>query len=264
VAEPVVLLDRPAPHVARLRINRPDKRNAIDHGVRQGFIDHLATLPADGATRALVIGGVQGVFSAGGDVASMEGLTQAQARERMRHIHGLCRIVADARIPVVSAMEGVTAGAAVGLALLGDRIVVGREARILFPFLKLGLTPDWGQLMTLPRRVGLPAARRILAEGKVGAEEALRIGLADVLADDAQVMDTAVRIASELALLPTEAFGRMKQRLNQPSASLAEELQREEDDQATCLTSDDFAEGFDAFRSKRSADFIARPGVRRP
>ena len=264
MAEPVVLLDRPAPHVARLRINRPDKRNAIDHGVRQGFIDHLATLLADGATRALVIGGVQGVFSAGGDVASMEGLTQAQARERMRHIHGLCRIVADARIPVVSAMEGVTAGAAVGLALLGDRIVVGREARILFPFLKLGLTPDWGQLMTLPRRVGLPAARRILAEGKVGAEEALRIGLADVLADDAQVMDTAVRIASELALLPTEAFGRMKQRLNQPSASLAEELQREEDDQATCLTSDDFAEGFDAFRSKRSADFIARPGVRRP
>ncbi|HEY8358014.1 MAG TPA: enoyl-CoA hydratase/isomerase family protein, partial [Ramlibacter sp.] len=65
MAEPVVLLDRPAPHVARLSINRPDKRNAIDHAVRQGFIDHLATLLADGGeTRALVFGGVQGVFSA--------------------------------------------------------------------------------------------------------------------------------------------------------------------------------------------------------
>ncbi|MGV3573180.1 MAG: enoyl-CoA hydratase/isomerase family protein [Ramlibacter sp.] len=264
MAEPVVLLDRPAPHVARLLINRPDKRNAIDHAVRQGFIDHLGTLLADGSTRALVLGGVQGVFSSGGDVASMEGLDEAGARERFHHIHRLCRLVAAARIPVVSAMEGVTAGAAVGLALLGDRIVVGREARVLFPFLKLGLAPDWGQLLTLPRRVGLPAARRILVDGKVGAEEALRIGLADLLVDDAQVMDTAVRLAGELALLPGEAFARMKQRLNHPSASLDEEFRREEDDQAVCLTSADFAEGFDAFRARRAADFIARPGARQP
>jgi 2-(1,2-epoxy-1,2-dihydrophenyl)acetyl-CoA isomerase len=76
-------------------------------------------------------------------------------------------------------------------------------------------------------------------------------------------MDTAVRIAGELALLPTEAFGRMKQRLNHPSATLDEELAREETDQAVCLSSDDFREGYDAFRGKRSADFIKRPGVLR-
>lgn len=263
MAGPVVLLDRPAPHVARLRINRPDKRNAIDHDVRQGFIDHLQELLADGATRALVLGGVEGVFSAGGDVPSMAGLTEAQARERMRHIHVLCRLVAHARIPVVSAMEGVTAGAAVGLALLGDRIVIGRSARVLFPFLKLGLAPDWGQLLTLPRRVGLPVARRILSDGKpVGGEEAIRIGLADLLVDDGEVMDAAVRTASGLALLPLEAYGRMKQRLDHPSASLDAELAREESDQAVCLVGEDFREGFDAFRNKRAADFIGRPGAR--
>lgn len=262
MADPVVLLDRPAPGVARLRINRPDKRNAIDFAVREGFIQHLAALLADGSTRALVFGGVEGVFSAGGDVPSMVGLSEEQARERMRHIHVLCRLVAGAGIPVVSAMEGVTAGAAVGLALLGDRIVIGRNARVLFPFLKLGLAPDWGQLLTLPRRVGLPAARRLLSDGvPVGGEEALRIGLADVLADDAQVMDTAVRVAAELALLPTEAFGRMKQRLNHPSATLEEELTREETDQAVCLLGDDFLEGYDAFRTKRKPDFIHRPGA---
>ncbi len=264
MSAPVVLRDHPAPHVARLRINRPDKRNAIDHAVRQGFIDHLDAVLADGQTRALVFGGVESVFSAGGDVPSMVGLSEEQARARMRHIKGLCRLVAGARVPVVSAMEGFTAGAAVGLALLGDRIVVGRNARILFPFLKLGLAPDWGQLLTLPRRVGLPVARRLLSDGQpVMGEEALRIGLADVLTDDAEVMDTAVRIAGELAVLPTEAFGRMKQRLNHPSATLDEELAREETDQAVCLLSDDFLEGYDAFRAKRAADFVARPGALR-
>lgn len=263
MADPVVLLDRPAPHVARLRINRPDKRNAIDFDVREEMTQHLRALLADGATRALVLGGVGGVFSAGGDVPSMVGLDEEGARQRMHHIHVLCRLVAHARLPVVSAMEGFAAGAVVGLALLGDQIVAGPGTKVLFPFLKLGLAPDWGQMLTLPRRVGVGHARRILTSGAtVTGEEALRIGLADVLVPDDQVMDTAVARAAELALLPQDAYGRMKMRLNQPSASLDDEFAREEDDQAVLLTGDDFKEGFDAFRNKRAADFIARPGAK--
>lgn len=261
---PVVLVDRPAPHVARLLINRPDKRNAIDFDVRQQLTEALAALLGDGTVRAIVFGGAQGVFSAGGDVPSMVGLSEAQARERMRHIHRLCQLIAEAGVPVVSAIEGIGAGAAVGLALMGDRIVVGEGTKILFPFLKLGLVPDWGQLLTLPRRVGLPVARRILTEGvPVSGNEAHRIGLADTLVADAQVMATAVAQAAELALLPREAFARMKARLNHPSTSLAEELAREENDQAVCLQGDDFVEGHDAYVNKRVADFVARPGVKR-
>ncbi|MDP9900972.1 enoyl-CoA hydratase/isomerase family protein [Variovorax ginsengisoli] len=265
-AEPsrqVVLLDRPAAHVARLRINRPEKRNAIDHGVRQAMTEALAVALADPDTRALVIGGVDGVFSAGGDVPSMVGLDEAGARARMQHIHVLCRLVADARLPVVSAVEGIGAGAAVGLALLGDEIVVGEGTKILFPFLKLGLVPDWGQLLTLPRRVGLPAARRILTSGApVTGSEAFRIGLADALVADAEVMPTAVNRAAELARLPLGAFARMKDRLNQVSGTLDEELQREEADQAVCLLGTEFVEGYDAYKNKRAADFIGLPGTR--
>jgi enoyl-CoA hydratase/carnithine racemase len=263
-AAPVVLVDRPAPHVARLLINRPDKRNAIDFDVRQQLTEALAVLLGDDTVRAIVFGGAQGVFSAGGDVPSMVGLTEAQARERMRHIHRLCQLIAEAGVPVVSAIEGIGAGAAVGLALMGDRIVVGEGTKILFPFLKLGLVPDWGQLLTLPRRVGLPVARRILTEGApVSGAEAHRIGLADTLVADAQVMATAEAQATELALLPREAFARMKARLNHPSTSLAEELAREENDQAVCLLGEDFVEGHDAYVNKRAADFVARPGVKR-
>lgn len=260
----VVLVDYPAPHVARLLINRPDKRNAIDYDVRQALTDALTKLLANRSIRALVFGGIGGMFSAGGDVPSMLGLSIDEARARMQHIHVLCRLVAGAPIPVVSAVEGIGAGAAIGLALLGDHIVVGDGTKILFPFLKLGLTPDWGQLLTLPRRIGLPAARRMLTAGTaVTGSEALRIGLADAQVADAEVMDAAIQKAVEWSQLPMEAFARMKARLNDVSMSLVDEFVREEADQAVCLLSDEFIEGYDAFKNKRSADFITLPGVAR-
>jgi enoyl-CoA hydratase/carnithine racemase len=261
-AASAVIVDQPASYVARLLINRPDKRNAIDYDVRQSLTDAIRAILADAQVRALVFGGVGGMFSAGGDVPSMIDLSEAQARARMQHIHVLCRLVANASIPVVTAIEGIGAGAAVGLALLGDHIVVGEGAKILFPFLKLGLAPDWGQLVTLPRRVGLPTARRILTAGvAVTGQEAMNIGLADEQFADAEAMDGAVKKAAELALLPREAFARMKDRLNNISASLGEELTREESDQAVCLRSAEFREGYAAFKSKRDADFIGMPGA---
>lgn len=254
----VVLVDRPVEAVLRLRINRPDKRNAIDHDVRQALTDALLEARGNDSIRALVFGGSEGVFSAGGDVPSMVGLSERQARDRMRHIHVLCRLVADAGVPVVSAVEGFGAGGAVGLALLGDHIVAGEGSKLLFPFLKLGLAPDWGLLRTLPMRVGLPTARRLLTEGRViGGEEALRIGLVDEYVGEADVMAAAIARAQALSALPLSAFARMKARLDDPAASLAVEFQREEDDQAALLRGADFREGFAAFGERRQPSFNA-------
>lgn len=252
----VITLDSPAPHVHRLLINRPNKRNAIDYDVRQGMIDALLELRQNGDCRALVLGGVDGVFSAGGDVPSMAGLDEAGARARMRHIHTLCRLIVGSRVPVVSAVEGFCAGAAVGLALLGDHIVVGNSSKILFPFMRLGLVPDWGTLRTLPARVGVATAKRIMTNGQVIlADQALSIGLADTHGGDA-VMEHAVEQAVVLSTLPTDAFFRLKQRLLHPSRSLSDEWQREEDDQAELLLGPDFKEGFAAFSEKRDPDFV--------
>lgn len=256
-AAAVVRVDRPAPAVARMLIDRPAKRNAIDFDVRDQLTRHLKTLLADASVRALVIGGTERMFSAGGDVPSMQGLDEAGARTRMQHVHQLCTLVANAPLPVVSAIEGIGAGGAVGLALLGDVIVVGPNTKILFPFFNLGLAPDWGQLLTLPRRVGLANARRILLAGRaVTGTEAMAMGLADTLAADDEVMTTAVAQAQALAALPHEAFACMKTRLMHPSATLAEELKREEDSQAAGLLGAEFREGFAAFEGKRRADFM--------
>lgn len=256
----VLKIDRPGPHLLRLQINRPEKRNAIDYDVRQAMIEALRNASGDASVRAIVLGGVERVFSAGGDVPSMIGLSDAQARERMQHVHVLCRLVADARVPVVSAAEGFCAGAVVGLALLGDHIVAGRDTKILFPFLKLGLAPDWGLLSTLPARVGLPRARRILSSGElIDGEHAFALGLVDEYIADGDVMATALARATTMTALPQDAFARMKQRLNHPAASLEAELQREANDQAALLLGPEFRKGYAAFTAKRAPDFIERP-----
>ncbi len=250
-----VRLDCPAPGVRRLLIDRPDKRNAIDHAVRQAMIENLLAARRDPSCRAIVLGGVGGVFSAGGDIASMAALDAAGARERMQHIHQLCRLLESLPLPVVAAVEGFCAGAGVGMALLADVIVASPASKFLFPFMRLGLAPDWGTLRTLPARIGVAAAKGMLVHGKViDGADALRSGLVDELAEG-DVMAAAIQRALYLAGLPQDAFARMKSRLNHPAASFAEELQREEDDQAVLLLGSDFREGFAAFAEKREPRF---------
>jgi 2-(1,2-epoxy-1,2-dihydrophenyl)acetyl-CoA isomerase len=258
----VVSLDHPAPHVARLLINRPDKRNAIDYEVREALYELLGEVQADTQIRALVIGGAGGFLSSGGDTPSMVGLNEAQARERMRHIHRLCRRLLGLPLSVVTAVEGMGVGAGVGLALLGDLIVAGPGTKFYFPFLKLGLVPDWASLLTLPRRIGPGRAQRLLAHSaSVAGAEAQVLGLVDVLAaDDGAVMATAVAEAAVLAQLPREAYARMKRMLQPTEEEFESVFRSEEDAQAALLQGSAFREGYAAMRDKRAADFIGSGG----
>lgn len=253
---PLLKIDRPAPKVLRVLINRPDKRNAVDQATREALLEALTAAQTDASCGAILLGGVDRVFSAGGDLPSMVGMSEAQARERMRHGHRICRLIAESRVPVVSAAEGFCAGAVVGLALLGDHIVSGRGTRFLFPFLKLGLVPDWGLLRSLPLRVGLPAARRILTAGRaIDGEEAVRIGLADDYVGDGDVMIAAIEQADRLSRLSPQAYTLMKARLLQAPLTFDEDLWCEEGDQTEMFLGADFREGYAAYTEKREPDF---------
>lgn len=252
-----IAVDRPAPYVLRVLISRPTKLNAVDYNVREELYHALSDGLADRSVRALVLGGVNGNLSAGGDVPSMIGLSEDEARGRLQHIHRLCRLVAEATLPVVTAAEGWAAGASVGLAMLGDYIVVGPGTKILVPFFKLGLIPDWGMMRTLPQRVGVGRARRMIFESEtIPGEDAVRIGLADILVDDAAVMEVAVAKAGQLARLPQSAVASVKARFRNPPTSFDADMVKEEQDQVALLLGEDFKEGSAAFSEKRPADFI--------
>lgn len=252
---PGILVDHPAPHVVRILINRPEKRNALDTEVRESLFTAVTALLAIPDNRAVVLGGVGGVFSSGGDVSTMGGLSEHDARKRMQMVGKVSRLIESAPIPIVAAAEGFTVGGAAGLALLCDWIVADDTTRFIFPFLKLGLAPDWGVMYTLPRRVGMPLARRLILSGRtIPGREARSIDLVDEFVEDS-AMGAAVLRASELAQLPRGAFTAMKKRLNEPSETLTVEMQREEDDQSILLPSAEFKEGLSAFKEKRAPNF---------
>ncbi len=259
-----IIVDTPEDYVLRVRINRPGKRNAIDYNVREEIYNALENnipINSDGNERdtprkfrALIFGGVDGNLSAGGDLPSMEGLSRQEAVDRLAHIHRLCRYVANIDVPVLTCVNGAAAGAAIGLALLGDYIIGERNSRIIVPFLKLGLIPDWGMIQTLPARVGLPAARRMMFESQtIDAEEAHKIGFFDTLVDEGAGEVETIKKATRLAQLPMHAFGLVKRQLSTPNFN--EILDDELSNQVGCLTGPEFDEGFKSFMEKRRADF---------
>ncbi|PHR62243.1 MAG: hypothetical protein COA43_00970 [Robiginitomaculum sp.] len=257
-----ILIDTPAKHVCRIRIDRPKKLNALNYEIREAMLEALPDILNNSDNRAIVFGGVGGNLSAGGDVPSMQNLTKCQANDRMGHIHELCRLVAGANIPIVTAAEGICAGGAVGLSLLGDYIIVDSKTKIMVPFLKLGLVPDWGMMRSLPLRVGLPKARRMILENQtISGDRAIDIGLADIFASNNDVMGTAIMTAEKLTELPILAVGMVKDRLRR-LVSFEEDLFEEQLDQIQGLTGMEFEEGFDAYMNKRRANFISVKSVK--
>ncbi len=252
----VVNVEKRADGIARIAINRPDKRNALNDEVRKTLIVELRKLLEDVDVHALLLTGEGRHFCAGGDIASMGGLTSRSARARMKQNHEIVRLIADAEKPVVTAVEGFAVGAGAGLAMLGDTAVIAETGTIGFPFFKVGLIPDYGILHTLPRRAGGAKARQFLLYARmVKASEAVEAGIADELVAEGKAEETAVNRALELAAMPPVAFAIAKRQLGLWPESLNAALEMEALAQTGCLGAGEFQEGFAAFMEKRAPDF---------
>ena len=252
-----VVVARPHPHVAQVAINRPEAKNAIDETTRLRLIEAIAEALADDTVRALLLCGTDGIFCAGGDLASMRGMSEEQARARMQSGHKLVRLLWNADIPVVVAMEKFAIGAGAGLALVADYIIAGETARMNFPFLNLGLVPDWGSTQSLVRKAGWGTARRlVLDRASLKGEQLLELNLVEQLVEDHKVMELAVDKAREFSLLPRLAMRQFKEAMRQLPQPMESALQAEESHQTHCFLSDEFEEGLTALQEKRPPDFL--------
>ncbi len=248
--------------VARLVMCDPAGRNALDESLRDDIAAKLRLLYRDPAVRAIVIGSESRNFSVGGDLSRIADHAPGQASHHMMRSAGdLALLAGSSPKPLVAAVNGHCLGAGAGLALLCDSIVMGRSATIGFPFLKIGLVPDFGITYTLPRRIGPSLARKALFEARsFGAEEALAVGLADAIVEDEAVWERAVGEARNLAEAPAAALLQLRLMLKEPPTSLASALEAEALHQSICLGSADMREGIAAFREKRTPDFVRAGG----
>ena len=257
-----VIISQPAPHVAQVAINRPEAKNAIDEKTRRALIEAIQSVLADPDVRALVLCGTEGIFCAGGDLTSMRGMSEQQARVRMRSGHQLVNLLWQTEIPVVVALEKYAIGAGAGLALLADYIIAGKNARMSFPFMQLGLVPDWGSTQALIRRTGWSTAKRlILDKASLKGQQLVELNLADKIVEDKSVLQTACNKAADFSHYPRLAFRLFKIRMQAYPESFSDALNAEEYDQIACFLGAEFEEGLGALEQKRSPDFINNPSV---
>lgn len=255
-----LLVDTSADGVRTLRLDRPDKLNAVNGALAASLSAAVADAAAADAVRVVVITGAGRAFCAGLDLSEPPTLPSATRAERLdpyAWVGTWVRTIVACEKPVVAAVNGAAAGAGFGLALACDVRLVAASARMTAGYVRRGLSPDAGVSWMLPRQVGLARAAEILLTGRdVDAAEAERIGLASHVLPDASFEDDVRRYAAQLAAGAPVAQALTKRLLTRSldtplDAALRDELVYIKQ----CFTTDDVREAITAFREKRQPSF---------
>ncbi len=246
--------------VAVLRLNEPKSMNALSVRIKAAFERLLPDLLDDDNVRVILITGTGKAFCAGGDIRNMAERRAIKVRARMRRTQAWSGSLLLSEKPVVTAVNGIAAGAGLSLAMMGDIILASSEARFRASFSALGAVPDLGLLYTLPRAIGMPRTKdMLLSNREVSAEEAAAMGLVSRLVSADHLFDEALAVASGLASGPPVSLGLTKSLLRRTyEGGLEAFLESEAAAQAIAFTTNDFGEGVDAFLAKRRAKFIGQ------
>jgi 2-(1,2-epoxy-1,2-dihydrophenyl)acetyl-CoA isomerase len=261
---PAVVLERDRP-IGWIRINRPERVNALAGDMRERIHEGLGIFEADRDIGCVIITGVGRAFSTGGDVAVMRDLLDrgdtAGFETLVRTGAEIVQRIDRMATPVIAAVNGLAAGAGACLALACDLRVASEAASIGFTFLRVGLHPDWGGSYFLARLCGPALAAELLyTGGMIGAERAERLGLFNRVVPVAELEPVARSLAGQIAAAPADVLAATKRTLRAGlSASLEEVLEMEIAAQREAFRSPAFREGITAFLEKRSPRF-ERPG----
>ena len=243
-----------------LRLNRPDKLNAINAPVVEELQVALEEITAK--SKVLVLSGAGRAFCSG--AALDEGATNDERSQRdlgsilETHVNPLMIRLRNLPIPWVSAVHGAAAGAGASLALAADLVIAGESAFFLQAFARVGLVPDAGSTYLLARTIGRVRAMELtlLAE-RLPAATALEWGLINRVVPDASLESEALAVAGQLARGPGVALGLIRKAVwSAVEGPWTEALELERRFQAVAGQTRDFEEGVAAFNEKRPPAFV--------
>ncbi len=236
------------PRVATIRIDRP-KLNPLDSHVQAELRQAAQQVTANPGLRAVVLYGGPIAFAAGADIKEMAALSYTDMVQRSGTLQDSFTAIARIPKPVIAAVTGFALGGGCELALCADLRVAAADARFGQPEIKLGLIPGAGGTQRLSRLIGPARAKDLVFTGRmVGAEEALRIGLADRVVAPEEVYPTALAWAAELAAGPAFALRAAKDAIDRGlETDLATGLEIERAQFAALFATPDRSTGMQSF-----------------
>jgi enoyl-CoA hydratase/carnithine racemase len=251
--------------IGRIFLNRPEAYNAITFDVYREMSELFSELRSDPQIRAVIITGRGKAFCSGGDVREIIGPLLDRGEEELRQFTRLtCELIWNMRqfpVPIISSLNGVTAGAGAMIAIASDFRIAADAAKIAFLFVRVGLSgADMGACYLLPKIVGLTKATELLMTGDfITAQEAHRIGLYNKVVSSEELEETSLTLATQLADGPATGIAVTKQQINEETLpELSKVLDLEATVQARCMMHPDFREGYAAFTEKRKPSFQQR------
>ncbi|ACY14205.1 enoyl-CoA hydratase/isomerase family protein [Haliangium ochraceum] len=240
--------------VALVTMALPHKRNALTAELYPLLARRLEELQRDSQVRAIVLSGGEH-FCAGGDLSALD-LPAFEMRRQMHEGHRVIRAIIGGERPVLAAVQGNAFGAGLSLAMACDFVIADENTSFCAAFGRVGLTPDYGLLWTLPQRVGMSATREIVMFCEpVGGARAHELGMVDRLCEPDAVPETALALAQRLAQAPPATLATTKRVLARLPMPLDTMLAWEADTQSLLVRTDDFDEGVQAFRERRPPRF---------
>jgi enoyl-CoA hydratase/carnithine racemase len=244
--------------VATITLSRPEKKNALTFEIYRELADTFASVDDMADVKSIVLTGEGGAFCSGGDVEDIIGeLFSRDMKGLLAFTRLTGRLIANirkVRRPVIAAVDGVAVGAGAVMALACDVRIASEAARFGFVFPKVGLCgADMGAAYLLPRVVGLGRANELLFTGDIiGAEEALRIGLANRVVPRDKCLPEATALAERLATGPAFAHAMTKQMVEgEHGMTLDQAIEAEAQAQAICMQHPDFRAAYDAWKATR-------------
>lgn len=241
--------------VGIIRLNRPAKLNAINMEMVGEIVDALDSFEKDSAVRALIVTGNGRAFSAGADIAEMSQMSMEQVA-RGGHMPLWTRMKSF-RKPVIAALNGMTAGGGLELAMACDIAIASRSATLGQTETNLGIIPGAGGTQRLTRAVGKQKAMEMVMTGRMmSADEAAGCGLILRAVDDGHLMDEAMSVANAICSRPQLAMELSKECINAAfETALQQGLEFERRDFLLSLGSEEGREGLASFVEKRKPEW---------